>query len=107
MSIVHIDDQKVASMLASPAFRKSFAFLGQAQAKAAAATKASGATAKKAGCGKCGRKNKANQVDYAEIRRAIGQMPIDQKAKMKQMLGASQVQVEYTNGARKKIRLKF
>ena len=102
MSVVVINDQKVAGMLASPAFRKAFRFLGQAQASAAAAAKKSGG-----GCNKCGRKNRALQTNYAAIRRQIGQMPVDQKAKMKRMLGASQIQVDYVNGANKKVRLKF
>lgn len=102
MALVVIDDQKVAGMLASPAFRKTFPFIGQAQATAAAASKKSGG-----GCNKCGRKNRAMQTNYASIRKQIGQMSIEQKARMKQMLGASQVQVDYVNGANKKIRLKF
>ena len=101
MSLVIVNDHKVASMLASPAFRQAFSFLGEAQAKASTASQ------KKRGCGKCGRKNRASQTDYAQIRKQIGQMSVEQKAKMKQMLGASQVQVDYTNGVGKKIRMRF
>ena len=86
-------------MLASPAFRKNFPFLGAAQAKAAAK--------QKRGCGKCGRKNRAVQTDYAGVRKQIGLLSVDQKAKLKRMLGATQVQVDYINGAKRKIRLKF
>ena len=99
MALVVIDDSRVASMMASAPFRRAFPFLAQAQSQAAKAGRRK--------CGSCRRKNRAARVDYAGIRRIIGQMPNEKKLQLKKMLGASQVQVDYSNGAGKKIRLRF
>lgn len=99
MALVVIDDRRVASMMASAEFRRAFPFLAQAQRSAT--------RTRKRKCGSCVRKNRAARVDYAGIRRIIGQMPNEKKLLLKKMLGASQVQVDYANGAGKKIRLRF
>lgn len=112
MAQVVVDDAKVISMLANAKFRKEFPFLGQIQAEAETKAKQQqakiqAASAEGKSCKPCNRKTKTVQTNYAKIRRRIGQMPNDQKLKLKQMLNADQIVVTYTNKQGKTIRLKF
>lgn len=103
MTLVIIDNQKVANMLASPVFRNTFTFLSAAQTQAAVQV----AKLRKKKCDRCSRKTRAVPPDYSAIRKTIATMDDGLKAKMKRMLGAKQVQVDYTNANGKKIRLRF
>lgn len=94
-----IDDAKIKAILADPNMRREFPFLATAHAKIASGNKSD--------CGGCGRKNRGNQADLGELRKALATMPIDRKAKLKEMLGGQQVVVKYNNGRGKNIKLMF
>ena len=58
------------------------------------------ATAKGSGCGRCGRKRSSRTVSHNDVARAIAQLPIKEKAKLKTKLGADLVRMEYKAGAK-------
>ena len=98
MALTIIDDNAVVRLLANKAFRAEFPFL--------ATTAAPPPKGKK--CTPCSRKRRrTTRSDYSRIRREIALMSNPMKAKFKKLLKAQQVQVDYTNGAGKKIRMRF
>lgn len=95
---VVVDDAQVRSMMGNPLFRKTFPFLATAYSQQMAG---------QGGCGGCGNKRRTNSADLGAIRRAIGVMDIEKKAKLKEMLGGEQVIVSFDNGQGRNVRLKF
>lgn len=99
VAAVRISDSVVANLLGNANARREFPFMATAWLNHQAG--------KKVGCNTCGNKTKKNTIDYSGLRRAIGQMSVEQKRKLKQILGARQVEVVYNNGRGKTVRLKF
>lgn len=98
IQVVSITDAKLTSMANDPAMRREFPFLGTAWLQATS-------TAKKSCCGK---KNKATRLNFAELKQAIADMPVERKAKLKQLLGnPRQVEIVYSTGTGKPRRLRF
>ena len=93
-----LDDIAIKQMLKNEAVVDAFPFLRGAAAKA---------KAKKKSCKCGGGKNRADTADYAGIRAAIANMPIERKRALKQMLGAEEIRVYYTNVKRQKVKLTF
>ena len=59
------------------------------------------------GCGSCGAKNRVNTTDFNGIKAAIAGMPIDRKARFKQLLEIDEIRLYYTNVKRQKIKMTF
>lgn len=94
-----MNDQEVAKILNDPNMRRAFPFLATAHARITSQAKQS------TGC--CGKKKTANTADYEGIRRSIAELPLDQKAKFKQLSGGKQVVVTYLLRPGKKVTVKF
>jgi len=94
-----IDDAAIKHFLGNEAIVAEFPFMRGAAAKASAKRKSS--------CKPCGAKQRANTADYAGIKAAIAGMPAEKKAKLKQLVGAEQIRMYYTNNKRQKVKLTF
>ena len=96
-----IEDAVINSLLQNPTVTNEFPFLKTAADRMAASPKSGG-------CGKCQkRKNRANAVDHAAIREAIGSLPKSRKARFKEILQADKVRVYFTNSQGQKVKLPF
>lgn len=93
-----LDDVAIKQLLKNEAIVDAFPFLRGAAAKV---------KTKKKSCKCGGGKNRADVADYAGIRAAIANMPLERKRTLKQMLGAEEVRVYYTNVKRQKVKLTF
>jgi hypothetical protein len=96
-----VEDAVINGMLKNPSITNEFPFMKTAADKMVAAPKGRG-------CGRCGRrKNRANAVDYASIKTAIGSLPKSRKARLKDLLQADKVRVYYVNSNNQKVKLTF
>ncbi len=84
-------------MLNDPSMRRAFPFLATAYAKMSNTG---------GGCGGCGSKTRNNTAGLAGVRKSLATMPIEQKAKLKQLLDTQQVVVKYKSG-QKQIKMRF
>lgn len=96
--LVVIEDDVIKSLLRNPQAVGAFPFM-----KAAAERET---PKKKRGCN-CGAKNRQNASTYAGIKAAIAGMPPEKKAQLKQILGADQLRVYYTNHKKQTVKLTF
>ncbi len=62
-------------------------------------------TKEKRCCG--GRVKKVSSIDYAAVRRGLAQLSEEDKLRLKQLLSIDQVQIDYTSGSGKRIRMTF
>jgi hypothetical protein len=65
------------------------------------------ASTKKAGCGKCGRKNTAKALEYTSIKNCIAGMSSNNKRTLKKILDAHKVRIVYLNDTGRIIKLTF
>ena len=65
------------------------------------------APTKKAGCGKCGRKNAAKATEYTSIKNCIAGMSSNNKRALKKILDARRVRIVYLNDNGRIIKLTF
>ena len=96
--LTEINDTKTQQLLNDPNMRRAFPFLATAYAKMNGAKKS---------CQTCGRKKRTNTADLADVRKSLATMSVENKVKLKEMLGAQQVSVKYNNGKGKNIKLRF
>lgn len=95
MSVVEIDDPRAAQLMNNSEARNAFPFINTAFLKS------------KEPCGTCPNKKKKNNTEfYAQVRQGIAHMPLADKAKLKKMLGATQVRV-MVNRNGENVTLKF
>jgi len=65
------------------------------------------ASTKKAGCGKCGRKNSAKAAEYTSIKNCLAGMSSDNKRALKKILDTRRVRIVYVNDNGRIIKLTF
>jgi hypothetical protein len=97
-SLLVIDDAAIKRFLANDTIVAEFPFMRGMAAKQAS---------KKKPCKCGGNKNRANVAEYAGIKSAIAGMPAEKKARLKQLVGAEQIRMYYTNNKRQKVKLTF
>lgn len=93
------NDQQVSSLLNNAELRRRFPFLATAHLRITSQPRSS--------CHTCPGKKKANAAEYEKIKRAIAQLSVDDKAALKQALGAKQVEVKYRASTSKVVTLRF
>lgn len=96
---VVIDNQLIWRIMRHPVYQKEFPFLRTAAEAASQAEE-------RKGCGGC-TKSLRRFVDLGHVKRSFAQMPDDRKRKLKEMLGADQVEVTYIDDRSRTVRLFF
>jgi hypothetical protein len=87
---VVINTNTIKQLLNDPVARRKFPFLATAHKRMTSPPKASASR-----CAGCPRKKAGNSAEYAKLQRAIGMLPVDDKAKLKDHLGGGPVSVKY------------
>lgn len=101
-ALLVLDDSAIRRMLNTPTIVSAFPFLRHAAARLQSESTSKG------GCKPCQRrKQRANVGDYEGVRSAIGSLSVADKAKLKQLLGAEQVRVYFTNPKRQRVKMTF
>jgi hypothetical protein len=95
---VDLTDDVLMKMMHDPNFTTTFPFL---------ATTIARATARKAGCGGCAKKNRSRAVNFNLVRRQLAEMPAERKARLKQILDTKQIVIRYTQASGQSMKLKF
>ena len=96
---LQIDDETLRQMMQDPNVTSRFPFLATTLARA---------NAQKAGCSGCtAKRRRPAVVDYGVVRRQLAEMPLQQKAKLKQVLNAKQVVIRYNRPNGQVVKLKF
>ena len=93
-----LDDQQVLRLMRSASFRRDFPHLDHAF---------NAGIRRKGGCGRCGRKKAVNTFDLRSVRKAVANLPNEQKVKLKKVLNTKQVIVTYADDNNRVIKLKF
>lgn len=96
--LIVLEDSAIRSMLQNNAIVNEFPFMKAAAEKVQ--------PKKRRGC-KCGAKGRSNSTDFSGIRAAIAGMSLENKAKLKQLLGTDEVRLYYTNVKRQRVKMTF
>lgn len=97
--LVVLEDSVIRQMLLRPDIVAAFPFMSAAAAKVSAVKKQKGCN--------CANKNRSNLADYSGIRGAIANMSNDSKLKLKQLLNAEELRLNYTNAKRQVVKMTF
>lgn len=92
-----IEDATISALLSNPELVKAVPEL-RAAAEKAAATK---------GCGSCNKKQKGKAINYANAKRAIGNLPTAKMEVIRKALGADQIRVYYRADSGKQVKLTY
>jgi len=97
-NLVVIENATITQMLGDPKMVKALPCLRIAS---------NAAQQPRAGCGKCGRKNRQQAADYTEIKRCIAGLASEGKRTLKNLLDANKIRIIYVNGRGRIIKLTF
>lgn len=93
-----IEDATISALLSNPELVKAVPELRAAAEKAATATRS---------CNACPRKQRDKAVNYANAKKAIGQLPAAKMELVRKALGAEQIRVYFRSDSGKQVKLTY